>query len=79
MGQHQSTVVIYTCDSCGKEEEIESLTGLSPGFPPGWMGVNPSRPDHDMFCSWKCLGDYAHKRHEERRAKMEKTKAGASG
>lgn len=77
MGQYQSSLVVFTCDGCGLELEVESLTTLTPTWPPGWMSINPSRPEHDMFCSWKCLGDYAHRRHEEREARAAQAKAKA--
>lgn len=58
MPLNQSHVTIYTCDQCGKEIEIESRTGLTPPWPSGWWGIQPSSADHDLFCSWRCMAGF---------------------
>ena len=71
MGFTASHVTYYVCDTCGKEMEVESITGLSPPWPPGWWGINPSSPEHDMFCSWDCLGAFAMEKSAQAKARAE--------
>lgn len=59
MALQNQMVAVFSCDNCGAELEIESRTGLTPPMPSGWWSIQPSTADHDMFCSWRCLGEFA--------------------
>lgn len=65
MAIQNQNIVVFVCDSCGTELEVEGRTGLSPPMPSGWWTIQPSRPDYDLFCSWRCLGEFGLRMAEE--------------
>jgi len=77
MAQQSQSLTIYTCDSCGNEVELEGAQGLSAPFPTGWLSVGGYGPTGDVFCSWQCLGDFAHLRAAEKLARAEARAAAA--
>lgn len=65
MALESQSITIYSCDSCGQEIELAGAHGLSAPFPTGWMQINGFGPTGDVFCSWRCLGDFSLLRAEE--------------
>lgn len=69
MPMSHAQVAVYACDKCGKEVEIESRNGLTPPWPAGWWGIQPSTAEHDLFCSWRCMGEFCMAKADEAEAR----------
>lgn len=75
MGRQPQHLVLYVCDECGTEFEVEGFDGMSPAFPLGWLGINNAPVSGDLFCGWECLGKFASRIAVERTAAAAARKA----
>jgi len=60
MGQTSDQFMVYTCDNCGKEVQLDGVMGGPLGGPTNWKQVQPQTTrDGDWFCSYGCVSQWA--------------------
>lgn len=60
MGHFADQFMVYTCDNCGTELQVDGVMGGPLGGPVNWKSVIPqTTSDGDWFCGYKCLAEWA--------------------
>lgn len=72
MARQDLVTAVFICDECGQELEAESVAGLMPPMPVGWMQIQGTgNPAQDMVCSWDCIDTYTTKKAKEKKAEAQ--------
>ena len=70
MTRRTTTYTVFSCDQCGKEQEMDNTAGTASN-PPGWRTIQPALrlSETDWFCSWECVSAFALQQQQEAKQK----------